>query len=111
VPGYDKGVRVSKTAWNSMKKRQMYSDLVKENPTWFTDNGWGERNDIGDIARLKEDELEQAIVEYIHANPDSEASKRAIQELVRMRDSDPSEDITSRGGGNDEEEEEGGTFW
>lgn len=111
VPGYDRGVRVSKTAWNSMKKRQMYSELVKEKPEWFTQNGWGERNDIGDIARLKEDELEQAIVEYIHANPDSEASKRAVQELVRMRDSDPSEDIPSRGGGNDEEEEEGGTFW
>lgn len=111
VPGYDRGVRVSKTAWNSMKKRQMYSELVKEKPEWFTQNGWGERNDIGDIARLKEDELEQAIVEYIHANPDSEASKRAVQELVRMRDSDPSEDIPSRGGGNGEEEEEGGTFW
>lgn len=111
VPGYDRGVRVSKTAWNSMKKRQMYSDLVKDNPTWFTENGWSERDSLGDVSRLKEDELEQAIVEYIHANPDSEASKRAIQELVRMRDSDPSEDIPSRGGGNDEEEEEGGTFW
>lgn len=111
VPGYDKGVRVSKTAWNSMKKRQMYSELVKENPQWFTDNGWGERNDIGDIARLKEDELEQAIVEYIHANPDKEASKRAIQELVRMRDSDPSDNIPGGGGGEEEEEESGGTFW
>ena len=111
VPGYDKGVRVSKTAWNSMKKRQMYSELVKENPQWFTDNGWSERDSIGEVSRLKEDELEQAIVEYIHANPDSEASKRAIQELVRMRDSDPSEDIPSRGGGSGEEEEEGGTFW
>ena len=106
VPGYDPGIRVSKTGWNSMKKRQMYSELVKENEKWFADNGWGERDSMGDISRLKEDELEQAIVEYIHANPDSEASKRAVQELVKMRDSDPSEDI--RGS---EEEEGGGTFW
>jgi len=109
VPGYDRGVRVSKTAWNSMKKRQMYAELAKENDKWFKDNGWGERNDLGDISRLKEDELEQAIVEYIHAYPDSEASKRAIQELVRMRDSDPDEEgiMTGRtGGGSVSEEEE-----
>lgn len=92
VPGYDSGVRVSKTAWNSMKKRQMYSELAKENPTWFIDNGWGERDEFGGTSRLKEDELGQAIVEYIHAYPDSEASKRAIQELVRMRGSDPDEE-------------------
>ena len=102
VPGYDPGVRVSKTAWNSMKKRQMYSELVKDNEKWFADNGWGERDSMGDIHRLKEEELEQAIVQYIHDNPDSEASKRAIQELVKMRDSDP-DDI---GRGNETQQEE-----
>lgn len=92
VPGYDRGVRVSKTAWNAMKKRQMYSELVRENKQWFEDNGWGERDSMTDeVRRMKEEELEQAIVQYIHENPDSEASKRAVQELVRMRDSDPDE--------------------
>lgn len=106
VPGYDPGIRVSKTAWNSMKKRQMYSELVKENEKWFIDNGWGERDSMGDISRLKEEELEQAIVQYIHDYPDSEASKRAVQELVRMRDSDPDEGGINIGRDNVTEQEE-----
>ena len=92
VPGYDRGVRVSKTSWNAMKKRQMYSELAKEDAKWFEENGWGERDQItGDMHRLDENAMEQAIVQYIHDHPDSEATKRAVQELTRLRDADPDE--------------------